>query len=199
MLESNDPQVINGVTTVILAAFQPDDSTRPGRVKGNYEEYTDKERDALLAGLARIASQSDVSSRSYVAAFALLRSLGLGPPIPTSIRQRVPAILLRFYRQNDDVLRRSMAVHLLGDLLETRPAEEPEIVALLTAILIAAPAPGQVSAENALEALINAGAAGNATLRALHAAQAIQDPMARVQLAAYARLGFPIEGSPWHN
>lgn len=199
MLESNDPEVVNRVTTVIVAAFQPDDSTRPGRVKGNYDEYTDEERDALLAGLELIASRSEVHSDTYVAAFSLLRSLGLGPPIPMSIKGRVPAILLRFYRQNANVSRRTMTVHLLGDLLATRPPEEPEIIALLTAILIAAPAPGKVSAENALEALINAGPAGNAILRALHAAQAVKDHMARVQLEAYARLGFPLEGSPWHN
>lgn len=199
MLASGEPRALNEASAAIGAAFARDVNSSEAVVVGNYNQYTDDQREDLLDGLERIArgdrlSGDVVSNRKAIAAaHAVL--LGLMHPraaTPQAYKRRIPGLLVRIYQEAQEQPAEALTVSDLGYALGERPAEASAIEEILYKVASAQPSSTSVPPQAAIEALENAGPAGVATLRRLHEQNAVRDMMARAHLAKLAENGYPV-------
>lgn len=187
-LESGEQEAMLGVYAATRAAFRQ-----------HYEKYTDAQRQELLDGLERVARgevegpelNREVAIRS---ATVLLELIGTDTTVVAPEAREIPRRLLRVHHQTKDPHIRSSILLTLGDLVQIDPPEAPEILALLAKYLTAPPdrGPDDVPPATALDALIDAGAAGVPVLRRLHEEGAVKDPVADMSLRYHARMGYPV-------
>lgn len=199
-LASGERTAVRGATNVISAAFSND--VRDGDLLrvGNYDRYTDTQREELLDGLERMASGDlEVPRRALQGAHTSVTII-MHPKAPTPDRwkREIPRRLLRIYRgsqTNQNRTAKALVVSSLGDALGLGPPEAPAIEQALYEVATGPSvpdSPGWVAPESAVQALIHSGQAGVPTLRRLHEEGEVQDMMLTARLRILAEDGYPV-------
>lgn len=203
-LESGKVNVSVGITEAFKGDRQINDSTL---ILGNYDRYTDAQRDEILDGVERIAQGVEggglTVANAKMEAFSVLSALANDPEL--SETYEIPDRLLRIYdhAKTDDV--RGTVVWALGRVLRNSPTASPRIVKLLVS-LVNQPvvirhrgfmhgsvqvAGGPVHPDDAVDALLSACEAGVPVLRQLQANRgAIKLDAVRARVDSLARAGF---------
>jgi hypothetical protein len=179
----------------IQAAFLPDQIRNGVSYAGNRARYTDADRRRLLDGLEEIAIRGHIPADARAAqregqAIGILMMLATDPVAPGPEVSTIPQRLMRIHQQSESSFARSYALHALGDVLRTSPAQAEVIRRFLMNV---ATGSGDLSPMYAVEGLQNACAAGVNALRQLHEEGRTQDHQVIVTLRDLARRGFPLE------
>lgn len=191
-----------GAVSGAVQAFQRTRTEGTNTILGNYERYSDADRQLLLDGMEEIASGDRRSGdratalRAQVASFTAFASIARGSWDTTPEAREIPGRLLRIYERADHSSPRNSAVFMLGELLAHGPPESPSILALLFE-LAAGPwvSTSEPGPEMAVRALIASCDVGRDTLLRLSVDNLVTDAAAAMLLREAADQGFSREMS----